>query len=205
MKPLISLPDFLSAFRELFPENVNDDAWTFTQNLPQIISTRGATLNDEFRVNGDVYIHRSARIEEHVTIKGPAIISANCFIGSHAYLRGGVFLGEKTSIGPGCEIKTTLMLPGSALAHFNFTGDSIIGSGVNLEAGAIIANHFNERQDKTISVLIGDQCVPIPSVKFGALVGDHVKIGANAVLSPGTILKPRAVVKRLELIEQCPE
>jgi hypothetical protein len=40
--------------------------------------------------------------------------------------------------------------------------------------------------------------------KFGALVGDGSKIGANAVLSPGTILAPDTVVKRLELIEQCP-
>jgi hypothetical protein len=44
----------------------------------------------------------------------------------------------------------------------------------------------------------------ISVTKFGALVGDHSKIGANAVLSPGSILKPESVVKRLELIEQCP-
>jgi len=37
--------------------------------------------------------------------------------------------------------------------------------------------------------------------KFGALVGDFSKIGANAVLSPGTILNLNTVVKRLELIE----
>jgi hypothetical protein len=38
--------------------------------------------------------------------------------------------------------------------------------------------------------------------KFGALVGDYSKIGANAVLSPGTILPPKSIVKRLSLIEQ---
>jgi acetyltransferase-like isoleucine patch superfamily enzyme len=38
--------------------------------------------------------------------------------------------------------------------------------------------------------------------KFGSLVGDNCKIGANAVLSPGKILIPGIVVKRLELIEQ---
>ncbi|MDZ7614087.1 MAG: hypothetical protein U5K51_10655 [Flavobacteriaceae bacterium] len=39
--------------------------------------------------------------------------------------------------------------------------------------------------------------------KFGSLVGDGCKIGANAVLSPGTILSKNTVVKRLELVDQC--
>ena len=43
-------------------------------------------------------------------------------------------------------------MAGSTLAHFNFVGDSIIGRKVNLEAGAVIANHFNERRDKQITV-----------------------------------------------------
>jgi tetrahydrodipicolinate N-succinyltransferase len=34
------------------------------------------------------------------------------------------------------------------------------------------------------------------------LVVDNSKIGANAVLSPGTILEKNSIVKRLELIEQ---
>jgi hypothetical protein len=38
--------------------------------------------------------------------------------------------------------------------------------------------------------------------KFGALVGDHTKIGANAVLTPGTILNAHTVIKRLQLVDQ---
>ena len=38
--------------------------------------------------------------------------------------------------------------------------------------------------------------------KFGSLTGDHSKIGANAVLSPGTLLLPNSIVKRLELVNQ---
>jgi len=34
------------------------------------------------------------------------------------------------------------------------------------------------------------------------LIGDHSRIGANAVLSPGTILAPHTVVARLELVDQ---
>jgi bifunctional N-acetylglucosamine-1-phosphate-uridyltransferase/glucosamine-1-phosphate-acetyltransferase GlmU-like protein len=135
-------------------------------------------------------------------MKGPMIIGPGCFIGAHAYLRGGIFLDERVVIGPGCEVKSSFLLAGSALAHFNFVGDSIVGSSVNMEAGSIIANHYNERADKTIHVAVQNERIRIPVIKFGAIVGDGTKIGANAVLSPGTVLAPASVVGRLELVCQ---
>jgi NDP-sugar pyrophosphorylase family protein len=149
-----------------------------------------------------VEIHPTAIIEEGVIMKGPIFIGPNCFVGAHAYLRGGVYLMGNNSIGPGCEIKSSIIFPKSNLAHFNFVGDSILGTNVNLEAGAIIANHYNERTDKEISVLINGKLVKTGVTKFGAVVGDNCKIGANAVLSPGTLLPPGTVVPRLGLIQQ---
>ncbi|MDH4298417.1 MAG: LpxA family transferase, partial [Cyclobacteriaceae bacterium] len=100
-------------------------------------------------------------------------------------------------------VKASIIMPQSALAHFNFVGDTILGSMVNMEAGSVIANHLNEREDKTIYVLINGEKISIQATKFGALVGDKTKIGANAVLSPGTILAPNTAVPRLGLVEQC--
>jgi len=145
-------------------------------------------------------IHPTAVIEEGVIMKGPIVIGPNCFIGAHAYLRGGVYLMGNNSVGPGCELKACILFPETNLAHFNFVGDSILGSGVNMEAGAIIANHFNERTDKEISVTLRGQLVKTGATKFGAVVGNGCKIGANAVLSPGTLLLPGSVVPRLGLI-----
>src|SRR5690606_7722925 len=102
-------------------------------------------------------------------------------------------------------IKSSLIFSHSAIAHFNFIGDSIIGHGVNFEAGAVIANHYNERKDKMIRIKHNEAIIETGVVKFGALAGDDSRIGANAVLSPGTILLPGSVVKRLELVEQVPE
>ena len=90
----------------------------------------------------------------------------------------------------------------SSIAHFNFIGDSIIGQHVNFEAGSITANHFNEREDKTIFVKSEGVIINTKVQKFGSLVGDYSKIGANAVLSPGTLLDKKSIVKRLELVEQ---
>jgi NDP-sugar pyrophosphorylase family protein len=142
---------------------------------------------------GDIFIHPTSVVEEGVILKGPVFVGPNCFIGAHAYLRGGVYLIGNNSIGPGCELKSSILFPKTNLAHFNFVGNSILGSNVNMEAGAVIANHFNERANEEI----------FPGVtKFGAVVGDNCKIGANAVLSPGTMLPKNTVVGRLELVGQ---
>lgn len=186
-----------------FPDEQEVFPWNVVANIQNIVLQKIKTLSSEFRISQNIAIHKKAHIEENVTLKGPIVINDGCFIGAHAYMRGGVFLGENVVIGPGCEVKSSFVLSGSSLAHFNFVGDSLIGSYVNMEAGSVIANHYNERLDKTIFVLLDNKKTAIDVTKFGALVGDHTKIGANAVLSPGTILTPQSVVKRLELIDQC--
>ena len=193
--------DYIQQFNFIFPELKDQMPWNIVGNAEAIVLKKIQTLGSEFTVDNNIAIHKTARIEQHVVLKGPIIVSANSFIGAHAYLRGGVFVGEKTSIGPGCEVKSSFLL-GSALAHFNFVGDSILGEGVTMEAGSIIANHFNERSDKSIYVRIKGGRILTGVTKFGALVGDQTKIGANAVLSPGTILGANSVVKRLELVDQ---
>lgn len=153
-------------------------------------------------IRDEIVIHPTAVVEEGVIMKGPVYIGPDCFIGAHAYLRGGVYLLGNNSIGPGCEVKSSIIFSKTNLAHLNFVGDSVIGSNVNFEAGAIIANHYNERADKEIRVLIGGQLVKTGTTKFGAVVGNGCKIGANAVLSPGTLLPPGTIVPRLGLVQQ---
>lgn len=199
---MIVLDDFIKDFpfssemiKELQP-------WDITAKLPGLIDVMISHLNNHYSVRKGVAVHKSATVEKGVIIKAPAVIGRNCFIGSHAYLRGGVFLCESVNIGPGCEIKSSIICQGSSMAHFNFIGDSIIGNFVNFEAGSVIANHFNERSDKRIFVIYNKEIIDTGKEKFGALVGDNSRIGTNAVLSPGTILLPGSIVKRLELIEQ---
>lgn len=201
---MVTIPPYINQFISLFSDLQEEAPWDLTQAAELIIAKRIKTLNGDYKIHNNVAIHKDAIVEEHVILKGPVIISAGCFLGAHAYLRNGVFLSDKVSIGPGSEVKSSLLFSNSALAHFNFVGDSIIGSFVNMEAGAVIANHYNERKDKSITVIKDGQPFMTGVVKFGALIGDNTKIGANAVLSPGTILATNSIVKRLELIEQVP-
>jgi NDP-sugar pyrophosphorylase family protein len=199
---MLRLSDYVARFNTLFPDLSHLLPWQVVAAASEILSDKIKMLPPDYAVQGLVAIHKDARIEEHVILKGPVILCAGCFIGAHAYIRNGVYIGEKASIGPGCEVKSSFIMPGAALAHFNFAGDSIIGSGVNMEAGSIIANHYNERTDKLIDVMLRGHRYATGITKFGGLVGDDSKIGANAVLSPGTILTPRSIVRRLELVEQ---
>jgi NDP-sugar pyrophosphorylase family protein len=196
----------LSLFIQPFPlprEILHDfQPWQITANLEEILREYLPYLGKDYRISNDQAIHRSARIESGVIMKGTVIIGAECFLAAGVYLRGGVFLDNKVSLGPGCEIKSSVIALGTAIAHFNFIGNSLIGNQVNFEAGSVIANHYNEREDKRIFVNINNEILDTGQENFGALVGDNSKIGANAVLTPGTILTPGSIVKRLELIEQ---
>lgn len=193
---------FIEDFSTTFTDLSSSEPWNITNDLKTIIEKMILNLGDDYIIQDNIAIHRSAIIENNVTIKKPAIIGENCYIGANAYFREGVYLDQSVKIGPGSEIKSSIICSNTAIAHFNYIGNSIIGRNINFEAGSIAANHYNERTNKKISVLYDSQIIETNSDKFGSLVGDNSRIGANAVLSPGTILVENSIVKRLELIEQ---
>jgi len=180
----------------------NAAPWQLTADAERIVRERIATCGDDFTVAGNVAVHRSAQIEPGAAIKGPALIGPNCFIASTALIRGGCWLERDVIIGPSAELKTSFIFAGSKLAHLNFVGDSVLGAGVNIEAGAMIANYRNERADKRIRIKLDGALIDTGVEKFGALVGDGARIGANAVVAPGAILAKGAIVPRLSLIDQ---
>lgn len=198
---MININDFIDHF---FDFNTNSllQPWEIINNLDDLLKEKFSSLNDEYEISGDVAVHKTATIEQNVIFKGRIIIGENSFIGASAYLRGPIFIGKDVKIGPGSEIKQSVIFNETAVAHFNYIGNSMIGNRINFEAGSICANHYNEREDKEISVLFNHEIIKTSTHKFGSLVGDDSRIGANAVLSPGTILSKESIVKRLELIEQ---
>lgn len=179
--------------------------WQLPPQAPGFVRRLLAGLRaDEYAIDGEVAVHRSATVEPGAVLKGPLILGAGCFVAAGAYLRGGNWVDACCSIGPGVELKSSFVFAGTALAHFNFVGDSVVGAGVNMEAGSIVCNHRNERADKQIFVrsgtggaLQGTGCE-----KFGALIGDGARIGANAVIAPGALLRAGQVVVRASLLDQ---
>lgn len=193
---------FIDGFPEIITGKNASSPWMIISGLEEVLLKIMPRVDAAYVVHNNVAIHKTATVESGAVVKDPAIIGPYCFIGAHAYLRKGVYLDHSVVIGPGCEVKTSVIMGHSHLAHFNFVGDSIIGSHVNFEAGAVVCNHLNERADKKIKLIYQSEIIETGIEKFGALVGDWARIGANAVLSPGTILDRKALVKRLELIAQ---
>lgn len=176
--------------------------WQLTAGSRELIAAQVVRLDRDFRLNGSVAVHRTATVEDGAVIKGPAIVGPNCFVAAGAYLRDGCWLDEGCIIGPGTEVKSSYLFRHVTLAHFNFMGDSLVGADTNIEAGAVVANHRNEWRHPRIVLTCGPRRIETGTTKFGAIIGDQSRIGANAVLAPGTLLPPSSIVPRLALIDQ---
>ena len=188
--------DIPSLSRDFKPWDLISTLEDLTAALLPGLQSKGYSLAD------GVAIHETALIEDGVTLKPNTIIGPRCTVKSGSYFRSGVYLISDVSIGANCEIKQSIICKNSCAAHLNYIGNSLVGQNVNFEAGSILANHFNEREDKTISVLIEDHVIKTDVTKFGSLIGDHSRIGANSVLNPGTILPAKSIVPRLTHVDQ---
>ncbi len=155
---------------------------------------KGAYLLDE-----KIFIGPGSEVEPGAVIKGPTYIGANTQIRQGAYIRGGVLVGDNCVVGHSTEIKNSIMLPGAHAAHFAYVGDSILGNHVNLGAGSRLANL---KLDQTnVTVRVAERTYDTGLRKLGAIVGDRVEIGCNAVLNPGTLLGPRCMAYPLTLLQ----
>lgn len=200
----INLEDYISAFNSSTLANWKHWLpWDLVAQSHFIVSELIKELDSsEFVINENIAIHHSAHVETNTTLKGPLIIGANCFVAANAYIRGGCWLGNDCVVGPGSELKSSFVFASSKLAHFNFVGDSIIGQDVNLEAGSVICNYRNERLNKELFIRLNGELQAIGVEKFGALIGDHSRVGANAVLAPSTLLNKGTVINRAQLYDQ---
>lgn len=143
-----------------------------------------------------VIISEGTIVEPGACIKGPCIIGRNCEIRHGAYIRGNVLIGDNCVIGHTTELKSVVFLNHVKAAHFAFVGDSILGNEVNLGAGTKCANL---RLDGKPVVIRYEGGYPTGERKIGAFLGDHVQIGCNAVLNPGTLLGKKCMVEPLAL------
>jgi NDP-sugar pyrophosphorylase family protein len=201
---MIDINDFIASWPSSGFARHSLRPWEITSQAVELIRSMIDELGDGYALDGDKAIHTSANVEDGAVIKGPTILGPRSFVAAGAYLRGGVFLGEDCIVGPSCELKTTIMFRGSKIAHLSFVGDSILGADVNIEAGAIVANYRNEMYDKRIRIVWRESIIDTGVEKFGALIGDHARIGANAVVAPGALIEPGRRLARLGKLDQHP-
>jgi len=143
----------------------------------------------------NIFLDEGTVLEPSAIIKGPALIGKGCEIRQGAYLRGNVVVGDHCVIGHNTEIKNSILMNHTEAGHFNYIGDSIIGSYVNLGAGSRLANlEFRSPADKRdilfprIHMKVEGKEIHTGRSKFGAVLGDYAEVGCNAVLSPAVMM-----------------
>ena len=161
----------------------------------------GTVMDGAWLGEAAIVIEAGAVVEPGAYIIGPAYIGAGAVVRHGAYVRENVILLAGSTLGHASEAKNALLLPSAAAPHFAYVGDSILGHHVNLGAGTKLSNlGILSAKDKAtgrrpaIKLIIEDQEYDTGLTKFGAILGDDVQTGCNAVLNPGCIVGPRTLV-----------
>lgn len=190
-----TLPASLAAFRRFFLADAAP--WDWLGQIGPALAAHEFGLDAPrvppgVHLEGPVHLGAGVALPSHATIIGPAWIGARTQIRPGAFIRGGVIAGEGCVLGNSSEFKNCLLMDGVQAAHFNYVGDSVLGNGSHLGAGAICSNLRLDHK----SVLVHVEGGPVDTglKKFGAILGDGAEVGCNAVLNPGTLLGPRSLV-----------
>jgi|SRR3989344_2250647 len=193
---MIDLTEFLDIdelyFKALF-ENL-EFPWDVLSRTEKFIEENGPKLGGFKEISEGVYVGKDVKIDSSTKIIGPTLIGNGSKLGQSALIREGVIIGENCKILHGSEVKHSIIGSHTNLAHFNYAGDSIVGSDVNLAAGAILANYKNGATDLEIKVEIDGKKIGTGLEKFGAIIGDGVKLGCNVVTDPGTLVRKNTLV-----------
>jgi len=167
--------------------------WEALPGISEMIRTLGKTLDptEYGLVAEEVWVHRSAKIATTASVKGPAIIGPGAEIRHCAFIRGSAMVGENCVVGNSVELKNVILFDRVQVPHFNYVGDSILGYCAHMGAGAVTSN---VKSDKSLVVIHGPEDIPTGIKKVGAFLGDHVEVGCNSVLNPGTVIGRRSNV-----------
>jgi UDP-N-acetylglucosamine diphosphorylase / glucose-1-phosphate thymidylyltransferase / UDP-N-acetylgalactosamine diphosphorylase / glucosamine-1-phosphate N-acetyltransferase / galactosamine-1-phosphate N-acetyltransferase len=165
------------------PWDMLDANLTLLSLLPSDIK---GTVEDCVSMKGTVIVGEGSVVKSGTCIEGPCIIGKNCRIGPHAFIRGATSINDDCHIGHCTELKNSIIMKGTKIPHFNYIGDSIIGSECNFGAGTKIANLRHDRA--TVRVCGKDT----RKKKFGAVIGDGVQFGINCSINVGTMIGSNA-------------
>lgn len=175
--------------------------WEVLPRIGAFVRALGPTLPaDEYdEVEEGVWLHRSVKRYPGVTIAAPSVIGPETELRPGAFLRGSILVGRGCVVGNSTELKNCILFDKVQVPHYNYVGDSILGRGAHLGAGAICSNVRTDKQNVVVHGADGTD-YPTGLRKFGAILGDGADVGCNSVLCPGAVLGPGAQVYPLSRV-----
>lgn len=162
--------------------------WEVLPRISEFIIALGNTLPEEIyeKKGENIWIAKSAKVNPSACINGPVIIDQEAEIRHCAFIRGNAIVGKGAVVGNSTELKNVILFNKVQVPHYNYVGDSILGYKSHMGAGSITSN---VKSDKTLVVVkAGADRLETGLKKFGAMLGDHVEVGCNSVLNPGTVI-----------------
>lgn len=153
--------------------------WALKRMKPEILGN----VEQGAHIFGNVTVAESARIRAGAYIEGPCFIDEECDVGPNCRIRPGSSLGRNVHVGNACEIKNSILMDGTKVGHLSYVGDSILGEKCNLGAGTLIGNL--RLDDGSVQMMVKDKLFNTGRRKLGAVLGDNVKTGINALFMPG--------------------
>ena len=161
--------------------------WHALSGIQSQILAIGSTLGEDYlEIRPQVWVHNTAVVAPSAFLGAPCIIGPGTEVRHCAFIRGSALVGANCVVGNSVELKNVILFDNVQVPHFNYVGDSILGYKSHMGAGAVTSN---VKSDQT-PVVVKQAGAPIPTglKKFGAMLGDHVEVGCNSVLNPGTIV-----------------
>jgi NDP-sugar pyrophosphorylase family protein len=162
--------------------------WEALKGIKEFILSLGTQLDpsEYTEVSPQVWVHRTATVAPTAFLGSPCIIGPETEVRHCAFVRGSALVGANCVVGNSVELKNVILFDNVQTPHYNYVGDSILGYKSHMGAGSITSN---VKSDKTL-VVVRSQGEEIATgiKKFGAMLGDHVEVGCNSVLNPGTVV-----------------
>lgn len=173
--------EFLSGFE--YP-------WEALKEIGYLIKKLGPHLDpDIYEKRGDnIWIARSAKVWPTVSVTGPCIIGERTELRQCAFIRGNALVGDDCVVGNSTELKNVILFNHVQVPHYNYVGDSILGFYSHMGAGSITSNVKSDKQLVVVKDYETGEKAETGLKKFGAMLGDHVEVGCNTVLNPGTVV-----------------
>ena len=162
--------------------------WEALKGIKDLILEIGAGLDPEeyTEVSEHVWVHKTAKVFPSAYLGSPCIIGPETEVRHCAFIRGSALVGADCVVGNSCELKNVILFDHVQTPHYNYVGDSILGYYSHMGAGSITSNVKSDK--KLVVVHNGSEQIETGLKKFGAMLGDHVEVGCNSVLNPGTVI-----------------
>lgn len=199
---VISCENLLDLSKTIAKDLFKDITYPF-EVLPKIkdfiIELQKTLDKNEFNeVEPGIFIHKTAVVAKTASITAPCIIDANTEVRHCAFIRGNAIVGKNCVVGNSCELKNAVIFDNVQVPHYNYVGDSVLGTHSHMGAGSITSN---VKSDKTpVCVNIDGEKLETGLKKMGAVLGDYVEVGCNSVLNPGTVIGRNTNIYPLSMV-----